>query len=228
MLSPLTPLLVAETVDHASIPLNDLIQQKGHDPFKRVWTPFHNLHEAVRAAVHQIHDAVKLAQERAREKKLLRSGLECRVIIHLPSVHAGVQSDVTNENLLNSLRAASRSGQLARAFVVSRTNITMADHSNTKDVGSTDWSFGQPFALDSAGRLAGTAIVLPPTGQKCVRCWRFVVGDAEAEAADGFGPKAMLNVPVESAVDGHEHELCTRCMVAILERDHVASVENTV
>lgn len=185
MLAPITPLLVAEVLHHASGPLAAIVQAREHDPFRRVWTPPAGFLDA--ALVPQIewlgaaHDAVKAAQEAARANGHVKSGLQSEAVLTLPK---GVANSVATFFVDAAIK-----GDLEAAFVVSRAEVVVSSTTPGSKLASSveeledHWrvvrEFEVPMEDGSLGR--GSAMVLPPGRAKCDRCWRYVVEKAEEE-----------------------------------------------
>lgn len=116
-----------------------------------------------------ISSAVKIAQEEARAARHLGSGLACKVVICL---HKEVS--VAHEDL-----AWLQTADLASLLVVSQVELQPWDYSLSR---TSAWQYEQSFSrgtsAESSEHLAqGRVIVLPPEGEKCVRCWKYTADD---------------------------------------------------
>lgn len=233
MLAPITPLLVAECLDYASEPLKTRISNLDHHPFKRVWSATtaslkEDIPETSLEALSRIHAAIRLAQERARNEKLLKSGLQCRVLIKLPLDLLDANGNEESESVGELLRRTALSGELARFFVVSRVDVIDVNSTSDRlDLGASDWNIEQAFSLGDQIDIPGIVTVHPPAGSKCVRCWRYVVDDTEAET-----PRKPVDqeasTPKNKPVLDHHEELCKRCVQAMSENEDLYPVQNAL
>ncbi len=155
MLTPITPILVAEAWSHRP----DWIkaEQQTH-PFHRTLDDLvkppdrHTENEGLLTDLPWLLNAsaaIKIAQEQARAEKIIGSSLESSVILEVPSEAAEVFQRYADE--------------LESIFVVSSVEM------NGQKEG--DWTYSSTF--DAPGGKA-TAWVLPPKDKKCPRCWRYV------------------------------------------------------
>jgi isoleucyl-tRNA synthetase len=181
MLAPITPLLVEEAWDHAPAwlkedrtvihPLHQLYSDPVVDPSRL--SPDVPAIRAMIPAIMSAHAATLAAMELARKAKVLGSSVGCRVVIQ-------VLADSEAKRVLESLEH-----ELPSILVVSDVKLT------TRFVpDEVEWLFQQPFA---AYGDECQVWVLPPTKQKCPRCWRYA-----AEEKD---------------------ELCGRCEEVIAKRE---------
>ena len=196
MLGPITPLLVEEAFDYMSMH----VRYKGEHPLRRIWSPVKAYADVTGAAdaenetsvdlekqiqiLEAVQNAIKHAQEEARLEKRIGSGLECDVIIVLPTDCSGVV-----QRVLSTERAA----ELAAMFVVSKLKVqiggqrgTNADslaspasspkysHSN-----NAVWTHEVNFEAQSSTGKMGKIIVTPGSKHKCPRCWRFVAEEKD-------------------------------------------------
>jgi isoleucyl-tRNA synthetase len=182
-LGPTTPHLVEEVWEwmpktmKTSLPVVD-----GEDgeadlslhPLRQVWEhPFHAEAVGVKSgsplsgamdAFKKISSAVKVAQEGARTARQLGSGLACSVLVRLPA-----EVEATDSNL-GFLRE-----DLAGLLVVSQAEVVhVGSEEPVLSSAEPEWRYEQPFELDVKGEtVRGNVVVLPPTGEKCVRCWKY-------------------------------------------------------
>jgi isoleucyl-tRNA synthetase len=176
MLSPITPHLVEEVWEHRPAGMKE-----DEHPLQRIWVELStspaskSKDEATVNGLEtfrQLSSAVKIAQEDARTAGKLRSGLACKVEVHLP------QGNPTPG--VACVQQWHTEGEMADLLVVSQVAL-----SNTHD-GSVEntaaWNFEQPFKLDS-GSGEGKVIVMPPDHLKCVRCWKYTAEDPEEPCA---------------------------------------------
>jgi len=248
MLAPVTPLLVAEVVEYSPEKVREALREERRDPFKRVWEvptvdaqasffdsassglfqsmPLQKALTLLDAAT----SAVKAAQEVARTARVMGSGLECQVELKIPPSPAYNETATFFEEL-------ARSGELEALLVVSGVQIVrMESGQQVVDIGKEEekWRYEQAFdILDEAGEMGtAVAVVMPPDGAKCPRCWRY-----KAEKANADVPVPLEN-KVEGEVDrvvenkmGVEAEaeqtktplppLCSRCVIAVSEQKNV-------
>jgi len=156
MLSPVTPMLVEEAWDHRPQWMKDNTSEV--HPLHRTidrnkpWT-LGNPKDGTEARdipwLLNASAAIKTAQEEARTKKLIGSGLQSSVILQLP-----VEAMELFEGYADELETI---------FVVSSVEIG-------GEV-SGEWKFSAEFDVPGG---KGTAWVLPPKEAKCPRCWRYV------------------------------------------------------
>jgi isoleucyl-tRNA synthetase len=164
MLTPITPLLVEEAWEHRP---EWMKQEKLVHPFHQ--TLDDPISRRNLKAPKEIQDdipwlmnantAIKTAQEVARKEKLLGSSLESSVVLYLPP---GATRDLFK-------RYAS---ELDSIFVVSSVRFGGTVNYETP----APWKFRRRFAAQGG---QGSAWVMPPGGEKCPRCWRYVSLTAE-------------------------------------------------
>lgn len=154
----------------------------GLHPLRQVWNaPFDDyvMREDLRASKDQtdaelqialgvfepLSAAVKSAQEQARAARHLGSGLACKVEVYLPQ-HARV--------ILSPCYWLDN-GQLPGLLVVSQAELKLVeDIDGDIPPMSMPWRYEQSFTYDWGGELVtGRVFVLPPEGEKCVRCWKY-------------------------------------------------------
>lgn len=113
--------------------------------------------------------AVKSAQEQARAARHLGSGLACKVEVYLPQ-HARV--------ILSPCYWLD-DGQLPGLLVVSEAELKLVEDIDEElSPTSTSWRYEQKFTYDWGGELVtGRVFVLPPEGEKCVRCWKYTADE---------------------------------------------------
>ncbi|KAI9726880.1 MAG: isoleucine-tRNA ligase [Chrysothrix sp. TS-e1954] len=211
MLAPITPLLVTEVIDHVSPELQALLTSNGHDPFKRIWAPkpptvAHALDQQIKW-LSLVQDAVKAAQEEARAQKKVGSGLDCRVTINISNTD-GIEPDASAA-FTSFIVDAAKSGDLARALVVSDAAVRKGDEDLDPDTSSDStlhWSFSKKLTLGGTndGAEAPPIVivsVLPPSKAKCPRCWRFVAEKGSSREEAGLEDEEVLCSRCEEAVD---------------------------
>lgn len=222
MLSPITPHLVEEIWEH--------IPEQWHEfqptPFnERTWdNAFVAEFDSVNAEVLErmikiftnINTAVKSAQENARRAGRLGSGLACRVELQLPRETASVPLA-----LLSDLR---NMDELAELFVVSDADIVPLDPDFRRQIAEQEedeelraillepnepaWKFEAEFDCGTPEVPAtGKAVVVPPTGEKCIRCWQFTSPEVDSlcgRCVEVVG--AEVNVEDAMAEEGEDGE----------------------
>lgn len=175
MLGPICPHLVEEVWEFMPPALKD---GKEH-PLRRVWEPPQVLPSPDQGRVEierkvqaftRITAAVKLAQEAARNAGKLGSGLACEVQIYLFSTSP----------LLPFVRQWKGTGELADLLVVSAAEVHEGETQNSDD--GVEWKFTQRIE-DENGADGGIVAVVPPTKQKCVRCWKHTAEEADTVCA---------------------------------------------
>lgn len=185
MLAPATPLLVEEAWEWMPLGMKrNAVDSTEPDmnlhPLRQVWQePFsvksfgfdsEERLESSLQAFRKVSSAVKIAQEEARTARHVGSGLACEVKVH-------IAEDV--DALAKDLKWLS-SDQLPGLLVVSGVQIM----SKTEQTREAEWRYEQPFELAWNGRdVAGKVVVLPPTKEKCVRCWKYTAEEKDIPCA---------------------------------------------
>lgn len=181
-LAPVTPHLVQEMVEFLPERL------KGEcEPFKRPWVkslgstsgeggPGRDV-EFAAGVFEQVSRAVKLAQEEARSRGKLGSGLACRVVVSAKRDGVEGLRRLTEE-------FEEFEGELASLLVVSEAQLEWTD--GVSEVVSVaegeEWRFEAPLEVrevDGQEEVVAKVAVLPPRMSKCVRCWQYTAEDAE-------------------------------------------------
>ncbi|GAB7355786.1 hypothetical protein MBLNU459_g6467t1 [Dothideomycetes sp. NU459] len=200
MLTPICPHLVEEVWAH--LPPHMQQDPNRPHPLHRIWdAPFSpefdvlggpGEMDAMIAAFAPASAAVKAAQEAARRAGALGSGLACRVELLLPRETA--QAPLT---LLMDLRDKD---ELAELFVVSDVDVLPLDPAYRARLRELDdpavdaelqaaiaardnpeWKFEVEFDCGTAELPAkAKAVVCPPLGHKCVRCWQYIADEPDA------------------------------------------------
>lgn len=219
MVGPVTPLLVEEVVAHTPLPLIEMLshQQASGEaeapwhPLRSVWLPYKlyspgslqsqrlSRHFAV---VKGVRAAVHAAQDMARTKGKIGSGLETVTQILLPET-------TLNDSKIGELFTQIEEDEWANLLVVSDTEIhrVTAQYISEADATSTfpdkgdgvgnerqdpqAWSFRAPIYMrdsslcdyrdggDKEQRSIGVAVVRPSRDHKCPRCWRWVALESD-------------------------------------------------
>lgn len=194
MLGPITPLLVEESWAHTP----EEYKAKLEHPLKRIWAEppaqwqNQNLSELL-PSITAINTGVKAAQEKARSEKLMGQSLASDVVVYLQSSIA--VSQIPNETW-------------KEIFVVSGVEFINDDLFGAKaaaenETRQTAWSHRSNIEMPE-GNAIGIAVVQSPSGEKCARCWKYVVEPAMAEDVPSEGVKAKL-------------PLCERCTNTVAE-----------
>jgi isoleucyl-tRNA synthetase len=199
ILAPVTPHLVEEVWEHMPHTLQHII---GEHPMRQVVTePFKfsaSQEEAEELAIAvkefgRLSSWVKMAQEEARRDGHLKSGLACKVRIQIPFLP-------TDPTLARHIRHWHERGELPDLLVVSQVEVVTekdldlaSEASGTREAsqareGQAEGSRPAPawcynHRIESYGKIEmngapgwckDTAVyVLPPEGEKCVRCWKM-------------------------------------------------------
>ena len=223
MLAPVCPLLVTEVVEHAPERVKACLSEEGQDPFRRVWTaPAAQFPTAIVESpdpslpssfslpldkaltlLDSATSAVKAAQEIARTARVMGSGLECRVELRIPQEPAHDEAARFLDELVGRV-------ELEALLVVSGVRVVRVGSGDVDEgqgvQGGQAWRYEQPFAIQGGG--TATAVVMPPEGGKCPRCWRYKSAQAKADVAAAA---------VEADTEPVQPPLCSRCVVAISE-----------
>lgn len=172
MLGPAVPHLVEEVWEYTPSTLKD-----GQDPpSHRVWTPpsasGQTNAEQVEGAFegfNKLSAAVKLAQEAARRAGKVKNGLACKVHIILPTT--------TEIALPRHVLEWRRRGELADLLVVSQAEVLTHEQQISKPA----WRYEQVVEPHSADTTTTCRVqVVPPDGEKCIRCWKFTAEEKDA------------------------------------------------
>ncbi|QIW97805.1 hypothetical protein AMS68_003323 [Peltaster fructicola] len=153
-LSPLTPYLVEEVWEHASnIGTTYPLHQEWLEPYTLPPSAPH-ISTSAMEVFSAISKAVKAAQEKARTDGKIGSGLAC-------AVELSVKQSVLDEHFW-SLQ------HLRNALVVSELRIADV----TTDISPPAWVYEEN--IDNPAFVPSSKIrVLPPTLEKCPRCWQY-------------------------------------------------------
>ena len=155
MLTPITPVLVAEAWDNR--PQWMTTKEQLHPFHQTLNDPIISLDRNVKDAnlladlpwLMNASTAIKLAQEQGRTAKKIGSSLESSIVLELPA---------------EALEVFSRhASELQDIFVASSVQLNVAVEG--------EWEYSSEFSVPGG---KGTAWVLPPKDHKCSRCWRFV------------------------------------------------------
>ncbi|TKA32547.1 hypothetical protein B0A50_01655 [Salinomyces thailandicus] len=161
-LGPVVPHLVEETREFMPEQLRDLQQH----PLKQVWQqPSREETGEMEVALQDFRElsaAVKLAQEEARRGGDLKNGLNCEVVVR----GAGIPPRI---------REWHARGELATMLVVSEAEVDEGGESSVKPA----WRYEQSVRSEASDAPRYTVVVLPPVGEKCIRCWRSTAPDNE-------------------------------------------------
>jgi isoleucyl-tRNA synthetase len=161
-------------------------------PLHRILDPEHplpiprSLYQDVEPDIPYLLDAntaVKYAQEHARRHRLIGSSLQSSVILSFPDAESEAPFRKYKDELADILVASS-----VEIGVMLRVEDRLAS-----------WKFDVALNTNEDGGEAGVAVawVLPPTGKKCPRCWRYV-----APANDKLC-KRCEDVLEDSGIDPH-------------------------
>ena len=176
MLAPITPVLIEEVWDYSPAYLKNCCPH----PLQIIWTDYQEqldrFYDSRLAedmpTLSKALTAVNAAQEIARSKELMGSGVTCYVLLQVdPSDSEG--SAV--RSCLDRYRA-----DLAMMFAVSAVQIDGAGASPARGW-AAEWMASEDF--DVKGTKV-TAHVYKPSKAKCIRCWRFLApADAPKDEA---------------------------------------------
>ena len=223
MLAPITPLLWEEVWAH--MPAEWKADENRIHPLQRSWEgPFSaefdvfdspEQMETMRAVVDTVSKAVKTAQEDARRAGRLGSGLACRVEIQLPRETAAEPL-----TLLMDLRS---NDELSELFVVSDADVVPADPEFRKQLVDAEedeeireiirerenpaWRFSVEFECGTKELPAkGLAVVMPPLGEKCVRCWQYLADEPDTLCGRCVGVVGEPPAPEEQAEEDEDDD----------------------
>ncbi|EJD54726.1 isoleucyl-tRNA synthetase [Auricularia subglabra TFB-10046 SS5] len=169
IMAPLLPHLAEEI--HAT--------WKSSDPklsvFARGWLPLSNeweddeVEQEMEALV-ELRSVVMGLLEQARVQKLLKSSLEAHVVLLVPEMTEGNQSE-----LLNLLEK--HYNELDTLFIVSNVDVVAKPDYESAD--EPAWSFRKTIPLQ--GDLQIEILVRPSPHGKCHRCWKFTCEEGRDE-----------------------------------------------
>ena len=233
VLSPITPLLVAEVRDYLPTQLQD------YDPFRSLsedrYTSIQGICEDPDleaifnpnkgASIHRIWDAIKQLQEIARSEKLMGSSLGCDVTIHLPAISS---FDSHGQLLLRILHQLSP--ELADLFVVSKVTLTSTDPNQpplAPIIQASEWTKQTTILIPSTASTENSPIeinISAPKQLKCIRCWKYTVpkeifasasqlasdsnSSSDSDTSVPASPLAKLDVNTTQL----EEPVCRRCL----------------
>lgn len=194
MLGPITPLLVEESWTHTP----EEYKAKLEHPLKRIWAEppaqwqNQDLSELL-PSITAINTGVKAAQEKARSEKLMGQSLASDVVVYLQS--SIDVSQIPNETW-------------KEIFVVSGVEFISDDLFGSKaaadnEIRQAAWSRLSNIEFPE-GNVIGIAVVQSPHGEKCARCWKYVVEPVTPEDVPSEGDNAKL-------------PLCERCTNTVAE-----------
>lgn len=225
MLTPITPHLVAEIWAHVPE------QQKEGDiahPLIRVWDePFEASFdtydsaqmETAIAALQTVTTAVKAAQEEARQQGKLGSSLACAVELQIPE-------EIKDETML-LLSDLEEQDELSELFVVSDVQLVPRDEQAREhqmeqmkeEMGeeivearrdwrdNVAWEYSAEFECGTEERpVKGKVVVLPPNGEKCMRCWQYTAGEADGLCGRCVGVVGEENIEEANRSEDDERE----------------------
>ena len=243
VLSPITPLLVAEVVDYLPTQLQNYDPFRSHseeeyasiqgiceDPkLEAIFNPYKE------DTIHGVWNAIKQLQESARSEKLMGSSLDCNVTIHSP---AASSLGFYGQSLLEKLHQLGP--ELTDIFVVSKVTLTSTDPNQpTPEPATTE----APKWTKQASVLPANSIsneppsieitISAPTQLKCIRCWKYNVPSetvastlplasdsnlhSDSDAPVPTSPLAKLDVNTAQL----EEPICRRCL-GVLEGLRIA------
>lgn len=176
MLRPITPHLIEEMWEFAPSALQNEVHW-----LKDTWAaPFKTVNLNYLAGSGQsdldtklrlfgdISSATKLAQEHARAAQVLGSGLACRVEVHLAP-------DRTPVAISEWLKSA----HLADLLVVSQAEVVLGQPKEEEEA----WRYEHELVAGNSGNKDDgwleKVVVLPPKGEKCVRCWKYTAEEKD-------------------------------------------------
>ncbi|KKY15691.1 putative isoleucyl-trna synthetase [Phaeomoniella chlamydospora] len=179
LLGPICPLLVQETWAHTPPLLKDSMTHpllKAHDE-----TPSPPSQESTTSSYDEAWDllmslnsTIKPLQEKAREAKHMTSSTQSSVNINILEPEIPEHQSTTTAILLQSLLP-----HLPDFFVVSRFTL------NTT-IPSPTWLYESTISIPSSTSKIQIQ-VFNPAGDKCERCWRWIVGSTSQEGGAGAG-----------------------------------------
>lgn len=193
MLAPVTPLLVEESWEHSP----DVYKSMLEHPLRRIWSspPAEWSNQALDAllpTITAINSSVKGAQEIARTKKLMGQSLASDVTIYLQK---GIDLSQIPSNTWKEI------------LVVSDVEVIESDGPEadppSNALSGLDWAESSHI-LSPDGQQIGMAVVRSPRGDKCARCWKYIVDSHEI-------------VHESEPKDEEKRALCTRCIDAVDE-----------
>ncbi|KAI9833902.1 MAG: hypothetical protein M1819_003411 [Sarea resinae] len=219
MLAPVTPLLVEEAWAYTPAALQTASQTPLQRIYPRAPTEWQNPElENDLPWLSAANTAVKAAQEQARADKKLGSSLGSDVVVVLPEGSAASAARSLFERYLPDLESLFVVSNVRLAGPEALSELAAIPTSPTVPAEHAEhaWSYTASFALPPSSPSTpsttneivnntetdtkGTILVLPPSGAKCPRCWRYA---SDGDLADLDPDKA----------------LCDRCVAVIRERN---------
>ncbi|KAL1305248.1 hypothetical protein AAFC00_002163 [Neodothiora populina] len=218
MLAPVTPLLIEEVWAH--MPEHFKTHEERPHPLQRVWDePFSaafdqfgtpDAMEGMRTIVDRVRSAVTAAQEDARRAGRLGSGLACRVELRLPRETAtqplALLMDLREKDELSELLVVSDAEVMPLDDDYRKKLIEQEENEAIKQIirerENPAWKFEVEFECGDAETPAtGNAVVLPPFGEKCVRCWQYIAEEPDTlcgRCADVVGEDSIQEMQARS------------------------------
>ncbi|KIX00251.1 isoleucine-tRNA ligase [Rhinocladiella mackenziei CBS 650.93] len=195
MLAPMTPLLVEESWEHSPETYKATLEH----PLRRIWTSvpeewYDPTLKAVFPSLMAINSSVKAAQEAARTRKFMGQSLASDVTIHIQS---GIDLPSIPIDTLTEVLVVSA------VEIIKHDNIEEVISAHSTSDSSRVWTLSSEIKT-SEGQTIGLAVVQSPRGDKCARCWRYVVEPRGSKNNSGSKDEEQLS-------------LCGRCTNAVEE-----------
>lgn len=218
MLAPITPLLIEEVWAH--MPEHFKNNADRPHPLHRVWeAPFQAEFDVFDSPeqmdrmidiINTVSTAVKAAQEDARRAGRLGSGLACRVQLELPRETASeplsLLMDLRNNDELSELFVVSEADVVPMDKEIRNRLIDQEESEEIKEIirerENPAWKFEVEFDCgDRDAPAKGKAVVMPPLGEKCIRCWQYIADEPETLCGRCVGVVGEVETSDEGAED---------------------------
>jgi len=168
-MGPVTPHLVEECWEFWP----ERLRGEGH-PLRRVWEVRDGKEEEGLEreweGFGRLRAAVTAAQEDARREGRLRAGLGCAVRVLVPR-------EAEMSGLGRWVRAWSATGELADLLVVSQADVVVGGDPRSASDGKAWWYERTVEVGEDEAERGMVAIILPPEGEKCGRCWKITAAE---------------------------------------------------
>ncbi|KAL3159350.1 hypothetical protein ABBQ32_011301 [Trebouxia sp. C0010 RCD-2024] len=157
--APLLPHLAEDAWEHLPWPApTKSVFQAGWFQTPQEWSSLSQVDQQTGDSLLSLRNQVNVVLEQARNKKLLGSALEAKVLLHV--------ADVDQADSLRSLNAAANGADPLRyAFITSQAQLVDSQHEAEQS------DFSATVQLEQLGQV--TVGITRADGLKCARCWNY-------------------------------------------------------